>query len=144
MQLHSNEQHAFDTQDIFLYTRLMTMFSQKSSDCSRALHIFDSMQSRGIKPDLIAYNTAINAAGEISTMWPPSLKHHLYCYLLLAQLHLPINTGSINIGVKMLLCILGHNPSKWVVFAAKLSITMQAMLTKPSGTPHFVAMSLSC
>ena len=66
MQLHGGEQHVFDTQDTFLYTRLMTMFSRRSSDCSQALHIFDSMQSRGIKPDLIAYNTAINAAGKPS------------------------------------------------------------------------------
>ena len=68
MQLHGGAQHAFDTNDTFLYTRLMTMFSRRSSDCSRALHIFDSMQSRGIKPDLIAYNTAINAAGEPSSV----------------------------------------------------------------------------
>lgn len=53
----------FDTHDTFLYTRLMTMFSHRSSDCSDALQIFESMQSRGIKPDLVAYNTAINAAG---------------------------------------------------------------------------------
>ena len=64
MQLHTGKQHAFDTQDTFLYTRLMTMFTRRSSDCSQALHIFDSMQSRGIKPDLVAYNTAINAAGK--------------------------------------------------------------------------------
>lgn len=70
MQLHGGGQHAFDTQDTYLYTRLMTMFSRRSSDCSQALHIFDSMQSRGIKPDLIAYNTAINAAGE----------HHSICF----------------------------------------------------------------
>ena len=69
MQLHGSGQHAFDTQDTFLYTRLMTMFSRRSSDCSQALHIFDSMQSRGIKPDLIAYNTAINAAGEHPSIW---------------------------------------------------------------------------
>ena len=67
MQLQGGEQHAFDTKDTFLYTRLMTMFSRRSSDCSQALHIFDSMQSRGIKPDLVAYNTAINAAGEPSS-----------------------------------------------------------------------------
>lgn len=67
MQQHDGEQHVFDTQDTFLYTRLMTMFSRRSSDCSQALHIFDSMQSRGIKPDLIAYNTAINAAGKPSS-----------------------------------------------------------------------------
>lgn len=64
MQSHSGDQHAFDTQDTFLYTRLMTMFSRRSSDCSQALRIFDSMHSRGIKPDLVAYNTAINAAGK--------------------------------------------------------------------------------
>lgn len=70
MQLHSGDQCAFDTQDTFLYTRLMTMFSRRSSDCSQALRIFGSMQSRGIKPDLVAYNTAINAAGKPSPMYP--------------------------------------------------------------------------
>ena len=73
MQLHSGDQHAFDTQDTFLYTRLITMFSRRASDCSEALRIFDSMQSRGIKPDLVAYNTAINAAGKPFSNAPWSL-----------------------------------------------------------------------
>lgn len=92
MQLQGGEQHAFDTKDTFLYTRLMTMFSRRSSDCSQALHIFDSMQSRGIKPDLVAYNTAINAAGEpfqfVSGSCIPSQKQFimsLCCHLLPAQ-----------------------------------------------------------
>ena len=75
MQLHSGDQYAFDTQDTFLYTRLMTMFSRRASDCSQALRIFDSMQSRGIKPDLVAYNTAINAAGKPSPMYPGGLHY---------------------------------------------------------------------
>lgn len=75
MELHCDEQDAFDTRDTFLYTRLMTMFSRRASDCAQALHIFDSMQSRGIKPDLIAYNTAINAAGELSTAGFQASKH---------------------------------------------------------------------
>ena len=58
----------FDTHDTFLYTRLMTMFSRRSKDCSDALQIFESMQSRGIKPDLVAYNTAINAAGMLLSL----------------------------------------------------------------------------
>ena len=75
MEMHCDDLNAFDTRDTFLYTRLMTMFSRRSSDCTQALRIFDSMQSRGIKPDLIAYNTAINAAGELfkACLWP--LKH---------------------------------------------------------------------
>lgn len=56
--------HSFDTADPFLYTRLMSMCGQKPGGNDRALHIFESMQSKGIRPDLVAFNTAINAAGE--------------------------------------------------------------------------------
>ena len=66
MEMHSNPDDDFDTHDTFLYTRLMTMFTRRSKDCSEALRIFDNMQKKGIKPDLIAYNTAINAAGTFS------------------------------------------------------------------------------
>ena len=56
--------HAFDTADPFLYTRLMSMCGQQPGGSHRALHIFNSMQSKGIRPDLVAFNTAINVAGE--------------------------------------------------------------------------------
>lgn len=69
----------FDTHDTFLYTRLMTMFSRRSNDCSDALQIFESMQSRGIKPDLVAYNTAINAAGMLLSLCD---SHVLLCFCL--------------------------------------------------------------
>ena len=113
MQLHSNEQHAFDTQDTFLYTRLMTMFSRRSSDCSRALHIFDSMQSRGIKPDLIAYNTAINAAGEFATLCPLSLGCLSRCHISVVPAACTVTTAHQH-GMRMLL-FLGIQIQKWVV-----------------------------
>ena len=57
-------QGSFGTQDPFLYSQLMEMFSRKSAECSIALQLFDSMPERGVKPDLVVFNAAINAAGE--------------------------------------------------------------------------------
>ena len=36
----------------------------KAGEWGRTLQIFDELQSQGIVPDLIAYNTAIHAAGK--------------------------------------------------------------------------------
>ena len=67
----------FDTQDPFLYARLMTMFTHRPSNNTQALRIFDWMQSRGIKPDVVTYNTAINAAGEHHEIHAPMLQYRL-------------------------------------------------------------------
>lgn len=63
METHSNSEQAFDTADPFLYTRLMSMCRQTPAGYKSALQMFHNMQSKGIEPDLVAYNTAINAAG---------------------------------------------------------------------------------
>lgn len=63
MEANSSPQQSFDTADPFLYTRLMSMCSQTAAGYKSALQIFHSMQSKGVKPDLVAYNTVINAAG---------------------------------------------------------------------------------
>lgn len=63
METNSNPQQSFDTADPFLYTRLMSMCGPKAAGYRSALQIFHSMQSKDIKPDLVAYNTVINAAG---------------------------------------------------------------------------------
>ena len=59
-----NRQDSFGTHDPYLYSQLMEMFSRKSAECSVALQLFDSMPERGVKPDLVVFNAAINAAGE--------------------------------------------------------------------------------
>ena len=63
METHSNSEQSFDTADPFLYTRLMSMCRQTPAGYKSALQMFHNMQSKGIEPDLVAYNTAINAAG---------------------------------------------------------------------------------
>ena len=63
METHSNSEQSFDTADPFLYTRLMSMCRQTPAGYKSALQMFHNMQSKGIEPDVVAYNTAINAAG---------------------------------------------------------------------------------
>ena len=54
----------FDTKDPFLYAQLMRMHNRTRQGCSKALQLFERMESRGVKPDLVCYNVAINAAGK--------------------------------------------------------------------------------
>ena len=51
--------------DVFVYTRLMSMFarSELPHGAVTALGIFSRMRAAGVEPDLVAYNTAIHAAG---------------------------------------------------------------------------------
>lgn len=52
------------TEDCHLYTRLVSMFARQQGGLATAMHIFDRMQARGIRPDTVAFNSAITAAGE--------------------------------------------------------------------------------
>jgi pentatricopeptide repeat protein len=52
------------TEDCHLYTRLVSMFARQKGGLATAMHIFDRMQARGIRPDTVAFNSAITAAGE--------------------------------------------------------------------------------
>ena len=53
----------FETRDAFIYAQLMKSFSRSRKDSSIALQLFHNMEARGLQPDLVAYNTAITAAG---------------------------------------------------------------------------------
>ena len=54
----------FETRDAFIYAQLMKSFSGSRKDSSIALQLFQDMEARGLQPDLVAYNTAITAAGK--------------------------------------------------------------------------------
>ena len=53
----------YETRDCFIYTRLMSLFGRKASHAGTALQLFDRMQAADVKPDLVAFNAAISAAG---------------------------------------------------------------------------------
>ncbi|CAD7695714.1 unnamed protein product [Ostreobium quekettii] len=73
---HGKQQRALDvfewldahradvTKDKFVYTRLISMFSQSREQAEIALELFDRMKSNGVTPDLIAFNSAITAAAK--------------------------------------------------------------------------------
>lgn len=52
------------TEDCHLYTRLVSMFARQRGGLDTAMYMFDRMQARGIKPDTVAFNSAITVAGE--------------------------------------------------------------------------------
>ena len=54
----------FETRDAFIYAQLMKTFSGSRKDSSIALQLFQDMKARGLQLDLVAYNTAITAAGK--------------------------------------------------------------------------------
>ena len=56
-------QSNYETRDCFIYTRLMSLFGRGSANARVALELFDRMQAANVKPDLIAFNAAISAAG---------------------------------------------------------------------------------
>ena len=58
------EQHPtrYSTDDCFFYTRCMSLFD-KRRDRARALECFAAMRKRGVRPDLVAYNTAVSVCG---------------------------------------------------------------------------------
>lgn len=53
----------YQTRDCFIYSRLMSLFGRDTSHARIALQLFDRMQAANVKPDLVAFNAAISAAG---------------------------------------------------------------------------------
>eukprot|EP00891_Asterochloris_glomerata_P000997 jgi/Astpho2/997/Aster-x0964 len=66
-QFMLTQPHCFETRDAFIYAQLMKSFSRSRKDSSIALQLFQDMEARGLQPDLVAYNTAITAAGRTSS-----------------------------------------------------------------------------
>ena len=52
------------TAERHLYTRLVSMFARQKGGLDMAMRIFDRMQANGIRPDTVAFNSAITVAGE--------------------------------------------------------------------------------
>lgn len=75
--------HCFETRDAFIYAQLMKSFSRSRKDSSIALQLFQDMEARGLQPDLVAYNTAITAAGEVfwegGCAWQFVAVGHVWC-----------------------------------------------------------------
>ena len=70
------------TAERHLYTRLVSMFARQAGGLDMAMRIFDRMRARGIRPDTVAFNSAITVAGETRPRSPlpeiaclPPLKH---------------------------------------------------------------------
>ena len=58
------------TADRHLYTRLVSMFARQAGGLDMAMRIFDRMRAKGIRPDTVAFNSAITVAGEPCTHSP--------------------------------------------------------------------------
>ena len=58
------------TEVCILYTRLASMYARQKGGLETAMHIFDRMQARGIRPDTVAFNSAITVASELLTAAP--------------------------------------------------------------------------
>lgn len=56
----------YTTADRFLYTRLLSMSARQPNGAVKALQIFDRMCAARIRPDVVAFNAAIGAAGAIA------------------------------------------------------------------------------
>ena len=73
----------FETGDAFIYAQLMKSFSRSRKDASIALQLFQDMEARGLQPDLVAYNTAITAAGkaflEGGCAWQDAAVGNVWC-----------------------------------------------------------------
>ncbi len=52
------------TEVCILYTRLASMFARQKGGLETAMRLFDRMQARGIRPDTVAFNSAITVASE--------------------------------------------------------------------------------
>ena len=52
------------TAERHLYTRLVSMFARQAGGLDMAMRIFDRMRAKGIRPDTVAFNSAITVAGE--------------------------------------------------------------------------------
>ena len=55
----------YTTADRFLYTRLLSMSARQPNGAVKALEIFDRMCTARIRPDVVAFNAGIGAAGAI-------------------------------------------------------------------------------
>ena len=55
------------TEVCILYTRLASMLSRHKGGLETAMRLFERMQARGIRPDTVAFNSAINVASELLT-----------------------------------------------------------------------------
>ena len=53
----------YTTADRFLYTRLLSMSARQPNGAVKALEFFDRMCAARIRPDVVAFNAAIGAAG---------------------------------------------------------------------------------
>ena len=58
--------------DAVVHTRLMSLISKERGreGARQALQVFDALQRDGLRPDLIAFNTAIAAAGVLFASRP--------------------------------------------------------------------------
>ena len=75
-----NSRHEYVTEDRFLYTRLLSMFARTPGGLNQAMAMFDRMQSAGIKPDTVAFNCAIGAAGGYLNRHRGGYRHYYYFY----------------------------------------------------------------
>ncbi len=55
------------TEVCILYTRLASMFARQKGGLETAMRLFDRMQARGIRPDTVAFNSAITVASRLSS-----------------------------------------------------------------------------
>jgi pentatricopeptide repeat protein len=53
----------YHTSDRVLYTRLLSIFARQQDGLCRAIEMFDRMRAAGIKPDVVAFNAGVGAAG---------------------------------------------------------------------------------
>lgn len=69
------------TEVCILYTRLASMFSRHKGGLETAMRIFDRMQARGIRPDTVAFNSAITVASELLTALQCMLTRLLWLHM---------------------------------------------------------------
>lgn len=60
----------YQTRDHVLYTRLLSIFARQRDGLGRAMSMFDRMIAAGIQPDIVAFNAAIRAAGNVTQTLP--------------------------------------------------------------------------
>ena len=83
------------TEVCILYTRLASMFARQKDGLETAMRLFDRMQARGIRPDTVAFNSAITVASKLSILILENLIilkliRFLPCMqALVLQLHVP-------------------------------------------------------
>lgn len=78
-----------DLDDCRPYTRIVSLLSRHREHTGDALRIVDRMFARGIAPDLVCYNAAIDVAGKALQ---PDRAKHLYDQLLMGGFRPNVNT----------------------------------------------------